>query len=557
MTKPAATEARVPPAHTRGRHAVARADDELGATTFRRAVAAVTAALAAFLLLRLRAWPPHEDETLALFVGHGSLGDLVDTVLGERGGAPLHFLLAWLVAHLGGGLAGLRLVSAACAVLSVPLVAALAARLAGRAVGVAAAALSAASWMLLFHGVYGRMYSLFLCTSALSYLALLTALAAGGRRRWAPWGAAVLLTVATHPYGALVLASQGAYVVLARERIREAVLAFGAVGVLGIPFWISDLVLAGRFDVGVGGGGEKLGDPLAVLRYLTQVAGDFSAGWLLTLPLVLLLAAAGLRTLARENRRGALLVVAVVGTPTLAFLVARLGRSAAPETRHLIFVLPFFATLLALPLVRSFRAGRRRVAVAAAAALVLVDVGWAWSKTPALFTGEPAGHAEARAAAAEWLAGTARRDDVLLGYEPVYLGAWERSDAFSRFVLPRADAVLAANELRDAGAPLGRGVWVFDAYDTNNLVRRRSIERRLPRPADAFEARAFGPYLVVRTRAPTRTPAGYLLRAAAAQIAGKTLEIGDADVNFDTVSRAAQLLGYERSGASSRSTSSR
>ncbi len=31
--------------------------------------------------------------------------------------------------------------------------------------------------------------------------------------------------------------------------------------VLGIPFWLTDLVLAGRFDVGVGGGGEKLGGP--------------------------------------------------------------------------------------------------------------------------------------------------------------------------------------------------------------------------------------------------------------------------------------------------------
>ena len=69
---------------------------------------------------------PHEDETLALFVGRDSLLGLLDHVTRERGGAPLHFLLAWAVAHLGFGLGGLRLVSAAFAVASLPLVALLA-----------------------------------------------------------------------------------------------------------------------------------------------------------------------------------------------------------------------------------------------------------------------------------------------------------------------------------------------------------------------------------------------------------------------------------------------
>src|SRR5205807_40731 len=111
-----------------------------------------------------------------------SLGHLLDIVLGRRGGAPLHFLLSFVVVHLGGGLGALRLLSAVFAVASVPLVGLIGARLAGRTAGLAAAALASASWVLLFHGVYGRMYSLFLFTSALSYLALLRALAHGGRR---------------------------------------------------------------------------------------------------------------------------------------------------------------------------------------------------------------------------------------------------------------------------------------------------------------------------------------------------------------------------------------
>src|SRR3954449_10265662 len=155
---------------------------------FWAATGAGTAVVAAVLGWLLRTWPPHEDEALALFVGRGSLGHVLHTVVAERGGAPLHFALAWLVVHLGGGLTGLRIVSLVFAVASVPLIALLGARLADRAVGVVAAALSSGSWVLIFHGIYGRMYSLFLFTSLLSFLALLSALDRGGRRRFVLWG---------------------------------------------------------------------------------------------------------------------------------------------------------------------------------------------------------------------------------------------------------------------------------------------------------------------------------------------------------------------------------
>ena len=180
-------------------------------------VAALAAAAAGFLFHQLLAWPPHEDETLPLFVGRHPLGELFQVVLEERGGAPLHFLLAWTVAHLELGLEGLRALSALFAVASLPVIALLAARLAGRVPALLATAIVASSWTFLFHGVYGRMYSLFLFTSALSYLALLRALERGGRRAWTLWALAILATVATHPYGALVLASQAVFVVAARR----------------------------------------------------------------------------------------------------------------------------------------------------------------------------------------------------------------------------------------------------------------------------------------------------------------------------------------------------
>src|SRR5205085_6826802 len=291
-------------------HAVAQARPlraGLSARAYAAGVALCTAGVAAFVLVQVHAWPPHEDETLALFTGRHSFGDVLRIVLGRRGGAPLHFVLAFLVAHVGGGLTALRLFSALFAVASVPVVGALGTRLGGRATGLAAAALASASWMLLFHGVYGRMYSLFLFTSALSYLTLERALEGGGRR-WVWWTLAVLATIATHPYGALVLASQGLYVLLRRVRLREAIPVFAAVLLAGIPFWRTDFVLAGRFDVGVGGGGDKLGGPIPVLKYLWAVAGDLSVGYRPVLAALLLVAALGLVLLARERPAGALLV---------------------------------------------------------------------------------------------------------------------------------------------------------------------------------------------------------------------------------------------------------
>jgi hypothetical protein len=513
---------------------------ELGLRTFWLGVAGCTAAVAVFLLARLTAWPPHEDETLALFVGRKSLGDLFSTVQTERGGAPLHFLFAWIVAHLGGGLAGLRLFSALFAIASVPLVALLGARLAGRTAGLAATAIVSASWMLLFHGIYGRMYSLFLLTSALSYLAFLSAVTHGGRKRWALWVVAILATVATHPYGALVLATQVVYV-LARARTRLALYAIAAVAVLGSPFWYSDHVLAGRFDVGVGSGGQKLDGPAAVLEYLFRVAGDFTSGFTPLVIAVLVVAAVGARALWLRNRDAAALTACVVLVPTAAFLLARFGQSTSPESRHLIFVLPFFALLAALGLIDLSRS-RTPVLVGSLVLLMAAEVAWGWDKTAPLYKGESATRVEAREAASAWLASHARADDVLFGYEPLYLGAWERKrGAFSSTVIPRADAKLALDSLREART-LGRGVWVFDASDTNNFTQHLTIPLRYPNPRREFEARVFGPFLVIRSRRPTRTPKEFLLESRQAQILGRSLGAGDADVNLLTADQALWTL---------------
>jgi len=513
-------------------------------------VGGVTVAAGAFLLHQLMAWPPHEDETLALFVGRDSLPGVVEHVTRDRGGAPLHFLVAWTVAHLGFGLGGLRLASALFALASLPLVALLGLRLAGRRVALVATVLVAPSWLFLFHGVYGRMYSLFLFCSLLCTLALLEALERGGRGRWALWVGAALLMVATHPYGVLLLCGQAAYVLAARrDRIRAAVVAGVAVLVLGIPFWLTDLVLADRFDVGVGGGGEKLGGPAAVLRYFWRSAGDATAGWWPVTLAVVLAAAVGLQWLRRPGRT---LVLCLVGFTFAAFALAKLGGSASPESRHLIFLAPFFAIAVAATVVRI---GRRTptIAVALTVGLVLVEIAWAWHRTSPLFEWEPDARQAARAEAESWLAATSRPDDVLFGYEPLYLGAWERNRSFPTTVVPRADDRLALRVIERAG-DLGRGVWVLDASRRNNLKPRLEIERRLPTPSAPYEARVFGPFLVLRTFDRVHTPKAFLYYSARALLVGQQLGIGDADVNIRTVVLAERVRrGY---GPSLRSRSS-
>jgi len=513
-------------------------------------VSGVTLAAAAFLFHQLMAWPPHEDETLALFVGRDSLTGVVEHVTRDRGGAPLHFLVAWAVAHLGLGLGGLRVASAVFALSSLPLVALLGRRLAGPTVALVATVLVAPSWLFLFHGVYGRMYSLFLLCSLACTLALLDALERGSRRRWAIWTATALLTVATHPYGVLLLGGQAAYVLAARrDRVRQAVLAGTAVLVLGIPFWLTDLVLANRFDVGVGGGGERLGGPMAVARYLWRSAGDATAGWW---PVTLAVVAAAVAGVVLLRRSARVLVLCVFGVTVGAFVLARLGGSASPESRHLIYLAPFLAIAVAATLVRI---GRRSapLAVALLVGLVVVEVAWAWHRTSPLFEWEPDARQAARAAAETWLADTSAPDDVLFGYEPLYLGAWERNRSFPTTVVPRADARLALRTLERAGQ-LGHGVWVLDASERNNLRPRLEIEYRLPTPAGLFQARVFGPFLVIRTREPVRTPKAFLYDSARALLVGQQLGIGDADVNLRTVVLAErERRGY---GPSLRSFSS-
>jgi hypothetical protein len=516
---------------------------------FRLGVGAITAGLAAFLLLRLHALPPHEDETLAFFVSRRPLDEVLETVLGERGGAPLHYLLAHAVGRIDPGLTSLRLISVAFAVASVPVVAALAARLTDRRTALSATLVTAVSWTTLYHAVYARMYSLFLFTSALSFLLLLRALERSTRGRWALWAAGTLALLATQPYGVLVLAAQVVYVGLVRLRrplpLRGPLVALAAVVVLAGPLWRTYFLLASRFEVGLGAGsGSELGSPLDVIEYLWEVLGDFTAGWLVVSVPVVLVASLGLVALARTRPESALLIGAAGVVTTIALVAARSGAGASLETRHLIFLLPFFATALAAGLIWVAAFAGRAAPVAAVVGLALVlaaQVAWGLDRTRWLYTGEPAARSEARAEAAEWLAATGRADDVLFGYEPTYLDAWEGGAPFGEIFVPRADPRLAVQALEEAGEPLGRGTWVLDASDELDQDRVRLTVPALS-PGPAFEAEAFGPFLVLRSREPVGGVEDFLAATLRVQELAVELSIGDAGRNLLTAEEALENL---------------
>jgi Dolichyl-phosphate-mannose-protein mannosyltransferase len=510
-------------------------------------VGAITLATGLLLLDRLFAWPPHEDETLVFFVSRQGLPDVLDTVA-DRGGAPLHFLLAHAALQVDESLTAVRALSALFATASIPVTAALAARLADRRVAVLAALLAAASWMLVYHGVYGRMYGLFLFTSALSSLLLLRALKRQDARRWAAWGAASFCMLATQPYGALVLAAQAVWVAAVRISrpfpLRRGILAFAAVVLLAVPLWRTYSHLASRFDVGVGEeSGSELGSPLEVLHFLWNVLEDFTAGWDAVAIPAGLVALLGVVVLARRRWEAGLFAVAVVIVPAVALLLPRAASDLSLETRHLIFVLPFFATTLAVGLLelhrRLPRAGLLLLA-AAVIGLVAAQVAWGWSKSPWLYAGEPSERETGRAEAAAYLASTGLADDVLFGYEPTYLDAWREGAPFGRVFVPRADAGLALQALREA-EPLGRAVWVLDATDELDQSRRRLT---IPEnsPGAGFEARAFGPFLIIRTRAPVETTEAFLRETIRVERMGQEMEIGDAWRNLSTAETALEAL---------------
>jgi hypothetical protein len=175
------------------------------------------------------------------------------------------------------------------------------------------------------------------------------------------------------------------------------------------------------------------------------------------------------------------------------------------------------------------------------ALLLAGEIAWGWHRTPWMYSGEPQVREEARASAAAWLAATSRPEDVLFGYEPLYLDGAEKGAPFGDVIVQRADPGLALDTLAEAPKPLGRGVWVFDATDQLDTSKQRfAIDNVSPGPQ--FESHAFGPFLVIRTKEPVENAETFFRDTAVVQYQGKLLGIGDAGLNQQTAITALRRV---------------
>jgi hypothetical protein len=405
--------------------------------------AALLAGLAAWLLLRLApdvtGKPLHEDEAVAGLIAARPLGDMLHTVVVDRGGAPLHFVLAHAVLRIDASPAALRWLSVVFALATLPLCYDLARRLAGPIAGATAAALAATSQLLVVYGTFGRMYTLFAFTSALAIDLFVRALDDASRRAALAAAAAALLPLAVHPFGIFLFGAEAAVALWVwRGRALRAALPVLAVASLGLPLILVSLRLSDRYAPEAGedltGGHSPAG---AALRALGGAAGGRGIVFAAFAALALTGALAVRRSQAPVVTFAA---IAILVPPALLGIAAAIGATSDRlGPRHLIFTLPLWVAFAAVGVTRIAAALPGRcglavpVVVVAAAALAPTAV----SDPRTITTGEQ----EAVRAPAAWLRAHVSHGDVLYPYSPVFLAALPTTSAARGY--PREPVALA------------------------------------------------------------------------------------------------------------------
>jgi Dolichyl-phosphate-mannose-protein mannosyltransferase len=278
------------------------------------------------------------------------LGEVLETVMLDRGGAPLHFMLAHGVFAVDASADALRWLSVACAVAAVPLCFDLGRRLGGQAAGLVAAAVAASSTALAVYGSFGRMYALYVLVAALAADLFVRALELRTRGAVAAAAAAFWLLPAVHPYGLIpALVALAVAAALWRRRSLRAVLPVAFAVVAAIPFVLADLRLADRSEVGEGG--SALASPGDAWGELVAAVSSFAGGDGLALVLFTVLAIGGIAVLAPQSPAVAVLAAAVA-VPPLLFVVVPSGSEPDLSPRHLFYGLPLWAAAIGVGVAR-------------------------------------------------------------------------------------------------------------------------------------------------------------------------------------------------------------
>jgi hypothetical protein len=288
--------------------------------------------------------PLYEDEAVAGLISMRPLGEVLDTVIADRGGAPLHFLLAHSVFWVDASADALRWLSVVCALAAVPVCFDLGRRLAGTAAGVVAAVVVASSTALAVYGSFGRMYALYVLVAALAADLFVRAREVRTRAAVAAAAAAFWLLPAVHPYGLIpALVALAIAAVLWRWRSLGDALPVAVAVLASIPFVLADLRLANRSEVGEGG--SALASPGDAWSELVAAVSSFAGGDGVALVLFTALAIAGIAVLASRSPAVAVLAAAVAVPPVL-FVLVPAGSEPDLSPRHLFYGLPLWAAAI-------------------------------------------------------------------------------------------------------------------------------------------------------------------------------------------------------------------
>ena len=296
-------------------------------------VVGLTALAAALRFATLGVQSYHHDEVVtASRILRAGFGHAMHQVWAGESTPPVFYALAWVWTQLvGTGEFGLRSISAAAGVASVPVAYLIGVELRGRRAGLWAAALVAVNPMMLWYSQEARAYALVALFGALSVLYWLRAERGGARRDFVWWGVWSGLAIATHYFVAFPILAE--VLMLLRRRgwrrslVGLAILAACAIAVAPVAIHQTSLGHAdwiGNFSLG-----HRIWE--TATTFVVGETGDIIARperpWLAFAPLAFTFAALALllrRGAGRERRAAArplLLVATGIGIPVALALI--------------------------------------------------------------------------------------------------------------------------------------------------------------------------------------------------------------------------------------------
>ena len=291
----------------------------------------VLAAVLRFATLGVQSY--HHDEVVtASRILRGSFGHAMHQVWAGESTPPVFYALAWVWTQLVGTHEyGLRAISAAAGVATVPVAYWIGVELRGRRAGLWGAALVAVNPMMLWYSQEARAYALVALFGALSVLYWLRAERTGARRDFVWWGVWSGLAICTHYFVAFPILAE-ALMLLRRRGPRASLVGLVILAVLTIavaPVAIHQMSLGHADWIGSFSLGHRLWETAAT--FVVGETGDIIARperpWLAFVPLALSLAALALllrRSAGRERASAArplLLVAAGIGIPVALALI--------------------------------------------------------------------------------------------------------------------------------------------------------------------------------------------------------------------------------------------